>query len=59
MDSTFLRIWAVADVVDVVGPWDFSYISLDISVNYPSCTYDDWYDLHFLVPHSVTNIPLY
>ena len=34
-----------------MGSWDFSDIALDISINYPSCTYDDWYDFHFLIPH--------
>ena len=36
-----------------MGPWDFSYVGLDISINYPSCTYDDWYDFYFLVAHSL------
>ena len=36
-----------------MGPWNFSYIGLDISINYPSCTHDDWYDLDFLVPYSL------
>ena len=34
-----------------MGSWDFSDIALDISINYPSCTYDDWYDFYFLIPH--------
>ena len=36
-----------------MGSWDFSDIALDISINYPSYTYDDWYDLYFLIPHSL------
>ena len=28
--------------------------TLDISINYLSCTDDDWYDFYFLVPHSLT-----
>ena len=57
IDSTFLRICAVprianlTKVVDVMGSWDFSNIALDVSINYSSCTYDDWYDFYFLIPH--------
>ena len=39
----------------VVAPRDFSCVGIDISINYPSCTYDDWYDFYFLVLHSLTH----
>ena len=42
--------WSL-EVVDVMGSWDFSNIALDVSINYSSCTYDDWYDHYFLIPH--------
>ena len=32
--------WSL-EVVDIVGPWDFSHIGLDIPINYPCYTYDD------------------
>ena len=51
--------WSL-EVVDVVGPWDFSYVGLDIYINYPSGTYDDWYDFYFLVPYSLAlNLEIY
>ena len=43
-----------------MGSWDFSDIALDISINYPSCTYDEWYDLYFLIPHPLAlNLEIY
>ena len=34
-----------------MGSWNFSHVALDIYINYPSCTYDDWYGLYFLLSH--------
>ena len=42
------------EVADVVVSWNFSDIAFDVSINYPSCTYDDWYDLYFLMDFVVT-----
>ena len=66
VDSTFLRVCSVARIADLwrlsdaVVSWDFSDIAFDVSINYPSCTYDDWYDLYFLIPHPlVPNLEIY
>ena len=33
--------------------WYLLEVALNALVNYSSCTYDDWYYLYFLVPHSL------
>ena len=46
--------------VDVVIALYSSKILLDVLVYYSSCTYDDWYDLYFLVPYSLAlNLEIY
>ena len=43
-----------------MAAWYSSNIFLDVLVYYPSCTYDDWYDLYLLVSYSLAlNLEIY